>query len=32
MKRIKTRPDGPSQMGLTDLYPWAEEKVSPTPV
>ena len=30
MKRIKTRPDGPGQMGLTDLYSWAKEKVSPS--
>ena len=30
LKRIKTRPDGPGQMGLTDLYPWAEEKASPS--
>ena len=30
LKRIKTRPDGPSHMGLTDLYPWANEMVSPS--
>ena len=32
LKRIKTRPDGPGQMGLMDLYPWAEEKASPSPI
>ena len=26
VKRIKTRPDGPGQMGLTDLCPWAEKR------
>ena len=30
MKRIKTKPDGLGQMDLTDLYPWAEEKASPS--
>ena len=32
MKRIKTktRPDGPGQVGLTDLYLWAKEKSSPS--
>ena len=30
LKRIKTRPNGPSQMGLMDLYPWAKEKASPS--
>ena len=32
LKRIKTktRPDGPGQVGLTDLYPWAKEKSSPS--
>ena len=30
LKRIKTRPDGPRQMGLTDLCPWAKEKTSPS--
>ena len=31
MKRIKTRPNGLGQMGLTDLYPWAKEKGKPIP-
>ena len=26
VKRIKTRPDGPGQMGLTDPCPWAEKR------
>ena len=26
------RPDEHGQMGLTDLYPWAKEKASPSPV
>ena len=30
VKRIKTRSDGPGQIGLTDLYPWAKEKASPS--
>ena len=30
LKRIKTRPNGPGQMGLTGLYPWVEEKASPS--
>ena len=30
LKMIKTKPDGPGQMGLTDLYPWAKEKTSPS--
>ena len=30
LKRIKTRPDGLGQMGLTDLYSWAKEKASPS--
>ena len=30
LKRIKTRLNGPGQMGLTDLYLWAKEKASPS--
>ena len=26
LKRIKTRPDGPDQMGLTDPCPWVEKR------
>ena len=28
MKKIKTRPDGPDKMGLTDPCPWAEKMLA----
>ena len=31
VKRIKMRPDRPGKMGLTDPYPWVEQKASPSP-
>ena len=31
LKWIKTRPDGPGQMSLTDIYLWAEQKASSSP-